>query len=170
VEDEATAFFEYENGATGSFVGSTGEAPGVNRFDIIGDRGMLSYDGEKLLHFENRPSTSQFSQTTSEMFGQPEVCITDLSVRSPVNQHATILQNFINAISSNESLIGPAEEGLKALAIANAILLSAWDSEQIQMPLDSARFHKTLNERRSQSQLRAASEAEVNIDMKASFR
>jgi len=170
VEDEATAFFEYENGATGSFVGSTGEAPGVNRFDIIGDRGMLSYDGEKLLHFENRPSTSQFSQTTSEMFGQPEVCITDLSVRSPVNQHATILQNFINAISSNESLIGPAEEGLKALAIANAILLSAWDREQIQMPLDSARFHKTLNERRSQSQLRAASEAEVNIDMEASFR
>ena len=94
VEDEATAFFEYENGATGSFIGSTGEAPGVNRFDIIGDQGMLSYDGEKLLHFENHPSTSQFSQTTSEMFGQPEVCITDLSVRSPVNQHAIILQNF----------------------------------------------------------------------------
>lgn len=170
VEDEATAFFEYENGATGSFIGSTGEAPGVNRFDIIGDQGMLSYDGEKLLHFENRPPTSQFSQTTSEMFGQPEVCITDLSVRSPVNQHAIILQNFINAISSNESLIAPAEEGLKSLTIANAILLSAWDREQIQIPMESARFHKALNARRDQSRLRVASEAEVNINIDASFR
>ena len=170
VEDEATAFFEYENGATGSFMGSTGEAPGVNRFDIIGDRGMLSYDGEKLLHFENRPSTSQFSQTTSEMFGQPDVYITDLSVSSSVNQHAIIVQNFINAISLNEGLIAPAEEGLKALAIANAILLSAWDGEQIQMPLDSARFHKALNEHRDKSRLRTASEADINIDMGASFR
>lgn len=170
VEDEVTAFFEYENGATGSFIGSTGEAPGINRFEIIGDRGMLSYDGDRLLHFENRPSTSEFSQNTSEMFGQPEVCITDLSVRSPVNQHAIILQNFINAISYSESLIAPAEEGLKALAIANAILLSAWDHEQIQMPLDSARYHKALNERRDQSRLRAASKAEVIIDMKGSFR
>ena len=170
VEDEATAFFEYGNGATGSFIGSTGEAPGVNRFDIIGDQGMLSYDGDRLLHFENRPSTSEFSQNTTEMFGQPEVCITDLSVSPPVNQHAIILQNFINAISCSESLIAPAQEGLKALAIANAILLSAWDHEQIQMPLDSARFHKALSERRAQSRLRATSQAEVNIDMEASFR
>ena len=104
------------------------------------------------------------------MFGQPEVCITDLSVRSPVNQHAIILQNFINAISSNESLIAPAEEGLKSLTIANAILLSAWDREQIQIPMESARFHKALNARRDQSRLRVASEAEVNINIDASFR
>jgi len=41
VEDEATAYFKYENGATGTFIASTGEAPGSNRFDIIGDLGAF---------------------------------------------------------------------------------------------------------------------------------
>lgn len=170
VEDEATAFFQYDNGATGIFIGSTGEAPGVNRFDIVGDRGMLSYDGKTLVHFENDPSASQFSQTTSEMFGQPNVSSTDLSPCSLVNQHAVIMQNFINAITSDESLIAPAEEGLKSLAIANAILLSAWDGELIEMPLDSARFHRALDQRRGQSRLRQPSTAEVKVDMGKSYR
>eukprot|EP00752_Nemacystus_decipiens_P018891 g16947.t1 len=47
VEDEATAYLEYSNGASGIFVGSTGEAPGVNRLDIVGDKGMLSFDAEQ---------------------------------------------------------------------------------------------------------------------------
>ena len=47
VEDEATAYLHYSNGASGVFVGSTGEAPGINRFDIVGDRGTLSFDGDR---------------------------------------------------------------------------------------------------------------------------
>ena len=34
VEDDVTAFVEYENGATGTFVTTTGDAPGTNRFEI----------------------------------------------------------------------------------------------------------------------------------------
>ena len=170
VEDEATAFFQYDNGATGIFIGSTGEAPGVNRFEIVGDRGMLAYDGKTLMHFENDPSASQFSQTSSEMFGQPNVSSTDLSPCSSVNQHAVITQNFINAITSDESLIAPAEDGLRSLAIANAILLSAWNGEVIEMPLDSTTFRRALDQRRGQSRLRQPSTAEVKVDMGKSYR
>ena len=41
VEDNVTAYLEYANGATGTFVSSTGEAPGTNRFEIVGTRGKV---------------------------------------------------------------------------------------------------------------------------------
>jgi len=34
VEDDVTAYMEYENGATGVFITTTGEAPGTNRLEI----------------------------------------------------------------------------------------------------------------------------------------
>ena len=41
VEDNVSAYLEYPNGATGTFVSSTGEAPGSNRFEIAGTRGKV---------------------------------------------------------------------------------------------------------------------------------
>ena len=36
VEDEVTAYFEYENGMVGHFITSTAETPGTNRLEITG--------------------------------------------------------------------------------------------------------------------------------------
>ena len=41
VEDNVTIYLEWPNGATGTFVSSTGEAPGTNRLEIVGTRGTL---------------------------------------------------------------------------------------------------------------------------------
>lgn len=41
VEDDVTVYVEYEGGSTGVFITSTGEAPGTNRFEIVGDRGKM---------------------------------------------------------------------------------------------------------------------------------
>ena len=170
VEDEATAYFQYKNGATGVFVGSTGEAPGVNRLDIVGDKGMLSFDGEKLLFTENSPSTSQFNKETTDMFGQPSANKTDITPTETVNQHAIVISNFAQAILNNEALIAPAKQGLDSLAIANAILWSAWCGERITFPLDSNGYQKALDEKLSQSVLREKSDIKVNVDMEASYR
>lgn len=48
VEDDVTAFVEYENGATGIFVTTTGEAPGTNRLEISGDRGKVVIENNEL--------------------------------------------------------------------------------------------------------------------------
>ena len=39
VEDDVEAFFEYDNGTTGQYITSTGEAPGTNRLEIACDMG-----------------------------------------------------------------------------------------------------------------------------------
>lgn len=170
VEDEATAYLEYANGATGVFIGSTGEAPGVNRLDLVGDRGMLSYDGDKLLLCENTPGTAQFNHETRDMFGQPQVSEQDLTPTETVNQHAMVIQNFVDAILQGASLIAPAREGLNSLAIANAILWSAWSGAAADLPLDSAGYQQALEKRLAESKLRVKANIEVNVDMDKSYR
>ena len=54
VEDDVTALVEYENGATGVFITSTGEAPGSNRFEIAADNGKVVFEDEKITFWRNR--------------------------------------------------------------------------------------------------------------------
>lgn len=170
VEDEASAFFQYKNGATGIFVGSTGEAPGVNQLDIVGDKGMLSYNGQHLFLTKNTPATSQFSKDTVDMFGQPVTETTNITPTEEVNQHGELINNFVNAILGRESLIAPAEQGLDSLAIANGILWSSWTDQKVTFPIDMVGYQAALNENIKQSKLREKSDIKANIDMEKSYR
>ena len=170
VEDEATAYLRYSNGASGVFVGSTGEAPGTNRFDIVGDRGTLSFDGNRLHLITNNESTSAFSKTTRDMFGMPATVTQDITPDRKINQHARVIQNFIDAIREQVPLIAPAEQGLHSLALANAILLSSWENKTVALPFDSANYQQALEQRIAQSSLRKKADIEVSIDMTKSYR
>jgi predicted dehydrogenase len=170
VEDEVTAYFEYDAGATGVFVGSTGEAPGVNRFDIIGDRGALHFDGERLTLTANTPATSEYNHETRDMFGMPETTTRDITPDRDLNQHAVVLANFTAAILEGEPLIAPAAEGLNSLALANSMLLSSWEDRKVTLPLDSVHYQRALEQRLADSTLREKADIEAIVDMDASFR
>ena len=170
VEDEVTAYFRYANGATGLFVGSTGEAPGVNRFDIIGDQGSLHFDAGQLTLKRNQQSTAEFNQQTDNMFGMPQ-CISEvLHITDKVNQHALIMNNFIDAIVHGAELIAPAEHGLASLDMANAMLLSTWQQQPITLPLDRQAYQQTLDDKIAHSVLRQKSDKQAKVDMAASYR
>lgn len=170
VEDEVTAYFEYGSSTTGVFVGSTGEAPGVNRLDIIGDRGALHFDGERLTLAENTPPTSDYNRETRDMFGMPQTTTSDITPARGVNQHAVVLDNFAAAILDGTPLIAPAAEGLDSLALANAMLLSTWEDREVSLPLDSGHYQDALDRRLAGSRLREKADIEATVDMDASFR
>ena len=170
VEDEASAYFEYPDGATGLFVGSTGEAPGVNRLDIIGDQGALHFDGQQLLLNRNTPATSEYNRDTRDMFGMPQCDTQDITPQRDNNQHAAVLNNFLGAIVRDEPLIAPASEGLDSLALANAMLLSTWDQRPVTLPLDSAHYQTALEQRMANSTLREKAAIDARVDMNASYR
>ncbi|MBQ5747019.1 MAG: TIM barrel protein, partial [Clostridia bacterium] len=48
VEDEVTAFMEYENGMTGVYITSTTETPGTNRLEIASDMGRVIVEGNTI--------------------------------------------------------------------------------------------------------------------------
>ncbi|MER2490519.1 Gfo/Idh/MocA family protein [Catenovulum sediminis] len=170
VEDEVSAYFKYANNATGIFVASTGEAPGVNRFDIIGDKGSLHFDGGQLIQKINSHSTREYCQSTHDMFGMPEVTVTDITPNEQVNQHAIIMNNFVQSILFDEALMTPATEGLASLDIANAMLLSSWQHQAVELPLDRTRYQAELHKKVGASTLRQKADIEANIDMAKSYR
>ena len=46
VEDDVTAYLEFENGATGVFVTTTGDAPGTNRLELTFEMGRIICEGD----------------------------------------------------------------------------------------------------------------------------
>ena len=129
-----------------------------------------SYDGERLLLALNTPSTSHYSRSTREMFGMPCAEVTDITPDRKVNQHGLVLANFADAIFDGAALIAPAADGLHSLALANAMLLSTWESREITFPLQSKAYQSALDQRISASSLREKTNTEVHVDMSASYR
>lgn len=147
VEDDVTAFVEYENGATGVFVTTTGEAPGTNRLEISGDRGKIVIEDNKLTFWRLRTSEPEFNKQNTSSFGAPECWKCEIPVSGNSLEHKGITQNWVNAILHNEPLIAPGEEGIKGLMLSNAMLLSTWTDGWVDLPIDEELFHQHLQER-----------------------
>ena len=146
VEDNVSAYLEYSNGATGTFVSSTGEAPGTNRFEIVGTRGKVVLERDRLSFTRNEADMIQFSQSAKLSFAKPEVWNVEIPFENAPNAHATLMQNFVNAILDGEPLIAPGAEGIHSVELANVILYSSLINQAVELPMDSAAYEKKLNE------------------------
>lgn len=172
VEDEFTATLAFENGATGVVVASSGEAPGINQLDIVGDLGTLRFDGKQLTLLRSDQSIAKFTRVTNEMFGMPEFQTESISTEGAgaVNQHAHVLQNFVDSILDDVPLLTPAEEGMASLQLANGILLSAWQGRTVALPIDAQLYEQELQKRVQAGALRTPSSRKADIDMEKSYR
>ncbi|MEE9367851.1 MAG: Gfo/Idh/MocA family oxidoreductase [Pontiella sp.] len=170
VEDEVNAYFEFPNGATGQFSASTGESPGSNRLEIVGDLGTVITDGTEAKLIRNSESVSGFSRSTDEMFGTPETTEENFQPSDVVNQHAAILNNFVQATRGEAELIAPASEGLRSLELAGSMIYSAWINDAVKLPLDSAAYEKVLKEKIAQAIPRKVVQTSANVDMSKSYR
>ena len=171
VEDEVTAYFEYANGATGLFVTATGEAPGANRLEICGDRGRLLVEHGKITFHRTEVSVQRFKDESREMFAAPEVWTVEVPpARAGGGQHNEILRNFADAILDGVPLIAPAEEGIRSVELANAMLLSSMTGETIELPMDADRYEAHLLELIRQSSFRKqVQEGAKPVDLSSSF-
>jgi len=104
------------------------------------------------------------------MFALPEVTVTDITPTQTANQHATIINNFMDAILKDEPLIAPASEGLNSIALANSILLSSWQRSSISMPMNSQQFQSVLDQHMEKSTFRKITEINAVIDLDKSYR
>jgi predicted dehydrogenase len=170
VEDNVSAYLEFKNGATGTFVSSTGEAPGTNRFEIAGTRGKLVLERDKISFTRNDSDMLEFSKTCKVGFAKPEVWNVEIPFDNAPNPHAILVQNFVNAILDGEALIAPGEEGIHSVEMANVILYSSLMDQTIQMPMDSAAYEKKLNQLIAESKLEKQVVEIANEDFTKSFR
>lgn len=151
VEDEVTAYVQYENGATGLFIASIAEAPGTNRFEIAGDRGKLVVENNKLSFWRLHQAESDFNRECTAMFGQPESSKLEVPIQGESTGHIGIMNNWIASILQGTPLIAPGAEGMNSLMISNAIYLSAWLDQRVELPIDEALYKSMLQKRINQS-------------------
>ena len=146
VEDDVTAYVEYENGATGLFVTSTGETPGTNRFEISANRGKLVIEDNKLTFWRLRVPERQFNAEYKGGFGEPECWKCDIPIRGKATDHQGITTNWVQAILKGTPLLAPGIEGINGLQISNAMHLSAWTDAWVNIPVDEDLYYNKLQE------------------------
>lgn len=146
VEDNVTAYMEYANGATGVFITSTGEAPGTNRLEIAGTGGRVVLEKDRLTFTRNETSMTQFSKTSKSGFLKPEVWNVEIPIENAAAPHATMMQNFVDAILDGVPLIAPGEEGIHSVELANVMLYSSLIEESVELPMSGAAFEKKLKQ------------------------
>lgn len=169
VEDNVTAYLEYANGATGTFVSSTGETPGSNRFEIVGTRGKLVLESDKLRFTRNEMDMLEYSRTAKMGFGRPDVWHAEIPFENAGNSHQVLMQNFVNAILDGEALIAPGPEGIHSVELANVILFSSLLDRTVELPMDSAAYEARLHRLIAESRLEKKVVEVSNEDFARSF-
>ena len=94
VEDDVSAFMQYNNGASAVFITSTGETPGTNRLEITAERGRVVVEDGKIRWTRNVMPMSEFSQNAPGMFDAMSHWNVEIPVGDSGEGHVGIVKNF----------------------------------------------------------------------------
>ena len=163
VEDDVTILARYKNGATGTFITSTGEYPGTNRLEISGTLGKIVIENGKLRFWKLPVSERELCALSGDNFPKLEIGYEEYDVVK-IPAHATILQNFTDSILHGAELIAPGYDGINQLTLTNAAYLSAWKGKTVSLPLDPAEYDEYLDKLIASSNTRDVTDSKTMSD------
>ena len=82
--------------------------------------------------------------------------------------HRAIVQNFCDHILDGAPLLAPGEDGIRSLSIANAMVLSSWTDDWVDLPIDADKYWELLQERIKNSKAKTNVKEKV-INMGGTF-
>lgn len=147
-EDEVRADIVTEQGVPIHFYATTGEAPGKDYVEIVGDNGTLIRENNELRFKRLEEPVSHTLKESIEMFASPKWKEIKIDVPEKERGHKVIFEDLIEAIiedRDNDSLIAPGNEGIHAVEWANAMLLSNINKKEIIFPVDREEYNNLLN-------------------------
>lgn len=164
VEDDVTAYMEFENGATGVFVTSTGDAPGTNRLEVTGTKGKIVCDYNSLNFTELEVDEREWCVTEKSGYKIPNTKQIQVETDGENPQHIGVLNAFVKHIKEGTPLVADGREGINGLMISNAMYLSSWTKQTVDLPIDEQKFLDLLNEKRKTSKHKVVAETTMSID------
>jgi predicted dehydrogenase len=171
VEDEVTAFFEYENGMVGHFLTSTGESPGTNRLEIVGENGKLVFEDGSLMFTRNESSMLDFIQTCPGSFDKVDNQTSEVEYEHHGEAgHRIMVRNFCDAILTGASLLAAGVEGIRGLTLGNAIMLSAFLNQPVDVPFADEVYAEKIAELARTSRFQKTVRKQEDTDMGKSFQ
>ena len=154
VEDDVTTYVEYENGATGVFVTTTGDAHGTNRFEIQLDRAKLVVENDKLSLLEFEVSEPEWSKTNRQPFATMPAAEVEVETDGENPQHVGVINAWGGAILRGTPLVADGREGIRGLTLSNAMHLSAFLGREVRIPYDEDLYYEELMKRVATSRYR----------------
>ena len=151
VEDDVTAYLEFENGATGVFVTTTGDAPGTNRLELTFEMGKIVCEHNKLIFDKLAENERPFCMNEKEGFKKPEMTRIEIETDGRNEQHTGVFKAFADRILHGGKLVAEGAEGIRGLTLSNAMHLSSWLDKTIELPFDEDLFLAELNKKRATS-------------------
>jgi len=169
VEDDVTCFVAYENGATGTFITTTGDACGTNRFEIQMDKAKLLVEDDKLRVWEFEMTEQEFSKICKSPFDGMK--IEEVTVETDGNnpQHVGVINAWGGAILRGEPLVAAGSEGINGLTLSNAMHLSSFTGQMVDLPFDEDKYYAEL-EKRIKSSKTKDNVVEITAKMDQSWR
>ncbi len=169
VEDDVTTYVEYENGATGVFVTTTGDPYGTNRFEIQLEKAKLvvTYAGIELKEFS--VSEPEWTATCKEGFANMPAEDVEVETDGKNEQHNGVINAWGGAILRGEPLIADGREGINGLMLSNAMHLSAFLGKEVDLPIDEDLFYEELKKRIATSRLKTTTNVDVVADLSNTF-
>ncbi len=164
VEDDVTAYLEYENGATGVFVTSTGDLPGTNRLEITLTKGTLLCENNELYMIELPVDERTYCVTSPDPYKKPKYEKVKVETDGINEQHIAVTRAFVNNILKGTPLIAKGQEGINGLMLSNAMHLSSFLNKMVTLPIDEDLFLEKLNERRKNSKLKTTVDKTYSTD------
>ncbi len=169
VEDSVTVYLEWKNGATGVFLSSTGEAPGTNRFEIVGTRGKVVLENNRLQFTRNEADMIEFSRSARTGFAKPDVWNVEIPIENANAPHAILMQNFVDAILDGVPLLVPGADGLHSVELANVMLYSSLLGQTVELPMSGAAFAEKLAQLIAESKFEKKVQTVSDEDFTKSF-
>ena len=169
VEDDVMIYAQYPNGATGTFITTTGDYPGTNRLEITLDRAKLVCEGGKLTVYELSVGTEEFTKNSQEGFGSIEYKVYEAELDGRNDQHIEVMNKFAASILRDEPMTASGQEGINGLTISNAAFLSSWLGETVSLPIDEDKFYELLQEKINNSTFKKEVKEIVNENMDSTY-
>ncbi len=151
VEDDVTAYLEWENGATGTFITSTGDAPGINRLEISLEEALIVCEngniriGELMQEMGGREA--DYRRESTDYFRKIKGTWTELQTEKEEHPYEKVIQGFADEINGTGKSIADGREGRKSLLLSNAIYLSSWEKRMVDLPVIGSDFELDFEQR-----------------------
>jgi predicted dehydrogenase len=171
VEDDVTAYMEYENGATGAFITTTGESPGTNRLEVTGERGKVVVEAGKVIFHRTVQEVGEFRSTSEGRFSTPECWKCEIPIYGGNGeQHIGIHKDFHKAILTGSDLLADGREGIHCVELINGMLYSGWNEGQwVDLPIDADMYYDALQEQIANSTFEKQVDDGADLDLGGSF-
>lgn len=169
VEDDVSIYVEYPNGATGTFITTTGDCPGTNRLEITLDKAKIICENDEIRMYKLNMATSEYTMNADKGFGKIEGEWVTVETDGKNEQHSGVMNAFAAHILRGEDLVAEGAEGINGLTISNAAFLSSWLDKTITLPIDEDLYYELLQEKIKNSTKKKTVVEQIESDMNSTF-